>query len=117
MNIAFDGIQEAVVTFEAESTVEPNQVVKISGNGTVSACSAGDPFCGLALSLRDGAAAVQIGGFMTVTCASGCPALGPVTLVADGSGGVKTAGTSDTTGISAQVVSTDTTNLTAVIYL
>ncbi len=113
MNIAFDGIHEIVATFSAADTVKPEQVVKISDSGTVSACSAGDAFCGLALSVRDGAAAVQVGGFMAVTCASGCPALGYVTLAADGSGGVKTSAT----GTTALVVATDTTNLTAVIYL
>ncbi len=113
MNVAFDGIHETVVTMAAESTAEAGQVVKISANGTVAACGAGDPFFGLALSLRDGAAAVQIGGFMTVSCASGCPALGPVTLAADGNGGVKTAAS----GTLAQVVAVDTADLTAVIYL
>ena len=113
MNVAFDGIHEVVATFNAASTVKPDQVVKISANGTVAGCSAGDGFCGLALSVRDNAAAVQIGGFMTVSCASGCPSLGRVTLAADGNGGVKTA----STGTSALVVATDSANLTAVIYL
>jgi hypothetical protein len=113
MNIAFDGIREVVVTFLATEDTQAGDLVKISDQGTVAPCQAGDKFCGQVLSVEDGAAAVQMGGFLTVNCASGCPALGYVTLAADGAGGVKTADT----GREVLVVATDTNALTAVIDL
>jgi hypothetical protein len=113
MNIAFDGIREVVVTFLATEDTKAGDLVKISDQGTVSPCKAGETFFGQVLSLEEDTAAVQMGGFVTVNCASGCPALGYVTLAADGAGGVKTA----STGKNTLVVSTDPNALTAVIYL
>ncbi len=113
MNVAFDGIGAVMATFLTEEDVTGGEVVKVTANGTVGLCSEGDAFFGVALVPTDGAAAVQVSGFMTVHCDSGVPALGYVTLCADGNGGIKTAAS----GTAVQVVAVDETNLTAVIYL
>lgn len=97
---SFEDIGAVVATFGAEEGVTGGQVVKVSANGTVAPCAAGDAFCGVALEPRKGGAAVQVKGFVTVSCTGGL-ALGWATLAADGNGGVKTADT----GVTALVVS------------
>lgn len=111
-NISFDDIGAVTATFFSKDGVIPGQVVKVTENGQVGPCSAGEPFCGLALSVRRGFSAVQVRGFMTLTT-SGTVALGPVKLAADGNGGVKTADT----GTEALVVHTDSAAHTAIICL
>ena len=104
------------------------QVVKVSANGTVGPCTAGDKFCGVALEPRAGAAGVQVAGFVQVSC-TGSLSVGPALLVADGQGGVKAAGSQSVTpesggqvvipapaGVSALVVSVETDG-TAVLFL
>lgn len=63
MKVSFSGYDEKVVTFEADGSVSAGSLVKITANGTVSACSAKESFCGVALSVRGGCAAVQLGGY------------------------------------------------------
>ncbi len=79
MKVSFEGIGEKVVTFEAESegkaAVIPGSAVTLSANGKVSACTkAGDIPAGVALSVREGFAAVQIGGYVKLPCAAGLTA-------------------------------------------
>ena len=62
--ISFEGIGAVVATFAAADGVKGGQVVKVSANGTVGPCSAGDKFCGVALEPRAGAAGVQVAGFV-----------------------------------------------------
>ncbi len=88
--ISFDGIGAVVATFAAGEGVKGGQVVKVSGNGAVAPCSAGDRFCGVALEPRAGAAGVQVAGFVEVTY-TGSLNVGRVWLAADGQGGVKAA--------------------------
>ena len=64
MKVSLNGLGEQVATFEAESTVTAGSTVKITANGTVGVCAAKEPFCGIALSVRGGFAAVQIGGYV-----------------------------------------------------
>ena len=85
--ISFEDIGAVTATFAAGEGVEGGQVVKVTGNGTVGPCAAGDAFCGVALEPRKGAAAVQVKGFVTVSC-TGDLALGWTALAADGQGGV-----------------------------
>lgn len=111
---SFDGIGAVVATFTAGQGVKGGQVVKVTGNGQVGPCSAGDLFFGVALEPRCDVAGVQVKGFVTV--AGTGLAVGPAVLVADGNGGVKSAaadGDADeastaaapATGVSATVVS------------
>lgn len=110
--VSFEEIGAVTATFLATEDVTPGEVVKISANGQVDACAAGEAFCGLALSNRKGFAGVQVKGFMTLPI-SGSVSLGQVVLAADGTGKVKTA----TTGVTALVVSVDTDAGTAVVCL
>ena len=65
MKTSFDGIGEAIVTFEAASGVAAGKPVAMSANGKVQAVTSG-AFCGICRSVRNGYAAVQIGGYITV---------------------------------------------------
>ena len=98
--ISFEGIGEMVATFACAGEVTAGQVVKMTGNGTVGPCDAGDDFCGVALSAQEGYAAVQVAGLVTVVTADELT-VGWAVLAADGDGGVAaadagTAGTEDT---------------------
>lgn len=87
MNVSFEEIGRLAVTFAA-SDCEAGQVCKMSGNGTVAPCAAGEKFCGVVEGVRNHHAAVQVAGFANVSF-SGSVSLGYVNLCADGTGGVK----------------------------
>ena len=108
MNVSFEEIGRLAVTF-AQDGCESGAVCKVSANGTVAPCAAGDKFCGLVEGIRGGAAAVQVVGFARVRV-SGSVNVGYVSLCADGTGGVKAG-----TGREYLVVSVDAD--TAVIKL
>lgn len=115
MKLSYEGIGQWAATF-ACGQVETGQVVKVSGNGTVGICGAGDAFCGVTVSVsRDGGAcAVALGGMVTVPyTGTAAPALGWTALSADGSGGVK----ADAAGRSYLVVDVDTAAKTVVFAL
>ena len=96
MKGSFEGIGQWSATFACDSSVKEDQVVKISGNGEVSACADGDGFCGVVTVLgRDGeACGVALGGMVTAAYTGSVPALGWSGLSANGSGGVKADGAS-----------------------
>ena len=87
MNVSFEEIGRMAVTF-AQSGCESGQVCKVSENGTVAPCGAGEKFCGIVEGVRGSFAAVQVAGFATVAV-SGSVGVGYVSLCADGQGGVK----------------------------
>lgn len=93
--ISFEGIGETVATFAAESGVAAGTAVKLTGNGTVGSCAAGERFCGVALSAEGELAAVQVRGFVRMKIA-GTVEAGWGKLSADGNGGVKADTTSGT---------------------
>ncbi len=71
MKVAFDGIGENMVTFEANG-VKAGDLVKVSAQGTVAPCAAsGDVPLGLARGVREGLCGVQTQGYMRAPCASG----------------------------------------------
>ena len=109
--ISFEDIGAVVATCQAEQGVQGGQVVKLTGNGIVAPCSAGEAFCGVAMEPRTGLTGVQFKGFMTVSC-TGALNVGWATLAADGAGGVKTG----ESGVSALVICINTDG-TAVICL
>lgn len=96
--VSFEGIGEVNATFYAADGVEAGQVVKLSGDSTAAPCAAGERFCGVAVSVKTGYAAVQVAGFAEVPCTDGAVAPGWVSLTADGAGGVKKAGDGDAGG-------------------
>lgn len=104
MKVAFGGYGEKLVTFEATEGVAAGAPVMMSANGTVSPCTAGKPFCGIAVNVRDGFAAVQLAGYVRLPYAGTAPAVGYQTLVGDGAGKIKT----DAGGRQLLVVDTDT---------
>lgn len=63
MKVSFNGYDESVTTFEAADGVTAGCPVKMVGNGKVGPCTAKEAFCGIALSVRNGFAAVQLKGF------------------------------------------------------
>jgi hypothetical protein len=64
MKVSLNGLGEQVATFEAENAVTAGSMVKMTANGTVGVCAASEPFCGIALSVRDGFAAIQLCGYV-----------------------------------------------------
>ena len=59
METCLNGIGETAATFLAADGVTAGAPGKMTANGTVGACAAGDDFCGAALNARCGYAAVQ----------------------------------------------------------
>jgi hypothetical protein len=105
MKVSFEGIGEMLVTCYAESGTARGMVVKMTDNGEVGPCSAGDRFCGVAVSVaEDSFAAVQMGGLGTVGYSGGAPVVGWVKLSADATGGVAV---DETSGVAHLVVSVD----------
>lgn len=99
---SFEDIGAVVATFACSEEAVGGKVVKLTGNGTVGPCSAKDKFCGVAMQPRQGGAAVQVKGFVTVSCTGGLtPGWGE--LEADGAGGVQAAAPG--TGVAVLVVS------------
>ncbi len=111
--ISFEGIGEMVATFVAKNGLESGQVCKVTQAGETGPCSAGERFCGGAVHVKEGLAAVQVGGFLTATY-SGAMTAGWVKLAADGSGGVKTDAAN---GVEYLVVDVDTAGKIAVVLL
>ena len=103
--ISFEGIGEVVATFACGEGVTAGQVVKVTADGTVGPWSAGEKFCGVALSAEDGYGAIQLGGLVKVPVSGGEVQAGWIKLSADGSGGVKK---DDSAGVEHLVVRVET---------
>ena len=114
MKLSYEGIGQWAATFACTELAE-GELVKVSGSGTVAACAAGNDFCGMVLSVSRGedACSVALGGMVTAGYTGTAPAVGWGVLVADGSGGVKTA----ETGREYLVVDVDTTAETVTFVL
>lgn len=113
MNVRFDGYNENTLTFECGGDVKVGSLVRMSGNGVVSECAAGEDFCGVCRAVRDGYACVQLSGYAEIACADGMN-VGRVTMSASDGTTIKpdTAG-----GTSRLVLTVDTVNQTAGIIL
>ena len=71
MNVNFNGYDENVLTFEAGINLKTAGVpVKMTDDGKVTACTSGEVFCGICLSLRGGYATVQLKGYVTMPAKS-----------------------------------------------
>lgn len=110
MNVSFNGYNEGIATFEADSTVTVGIPVAMSDNGKVTAAST--DFCGICTGLRNGYAAVQLSGYIKVAY-SGSLTVGYSKLAAS-SGKVAV---SSTNGRDILVVDVDSTNGIAGIIL
>jgi hypothetical protein len=90
MKVSFEGIGELLVTCYAESGTTRGIAVKMTGDGKVGPCSAGDRFCGVAVSVaEDSFAAVQMGGLAEFKYSGTKPAVGWVKLSAAGTAVVR----------------------------
>ena len=118
MDICFEGVGQVAATFQVDgaAAVQPGMAVVLTGSGSVGLGTAGNAPCGVVLGgVRDGMAAVQIGGAAKVAYSGDtAPAVGWQALGCDGAGGVKTVTTG---GLNCLVLAVDTTDKTAVIKL
>ena len=74
MNLSFNGFNENVITFEAEPALTKAGVaVKITADGKAAPAVEGDSVYAVAVNVRDGYAAVQVGGFVNVPAAEKIP--------------------------------------------
>ena len=103
--ISYEDIGAVTATFAVSGEVKGGQVVKVSASRTVAPCTAGDKFCGVALSAEDGYAAVQLGGLVKVAATGEDIQAGWVKLSADSAGGVKK---NDSAGVEYLVVRVET---------
>lgn len=114
MDICFEGVGQVAATFSVSGEAEPGMAVTLAGNGAVGPGKDGDALCGVMLGrVRDGAAAVQIGGVAQVSCSGAVPAVGWQALACDGKGGVKAAAG----GMQWLVLAVDAEQGTAVVKL
>lgn len=88
MSVSFGGFHNETATFRTENEIAKGTPVKITANGTVSACAEGDSFCGILANGDSAYAAVQIYGEVTAKFSGTAPALG-YTKLAAGKDGVK----------------------------
>lgn len=116
MGVSFQGVGQVCATFLG-SGLSRGQIVKISGRGTVAACSDGDRFCGAAVCCRDDACSVQVGGFVTAGYSGNAPGVGWTALCADGSGGVRVLKAGETGGAAYLLADVDTAAKTVTFML
>ena len=114
MEISFEGIGQVAATFMAEEGVQPGMAAAMTADSTIGVGEAGGALCGVVLGVKNGMAAVQVGGMAQVGWSGTAPAIGMNTLAVDGAGKVKTVSTG---GVSCLVVSVNTGDSTAVIKL
>ncbi len=93
METCFNGIGETAATFAAQEGVTAGMPVKLTANGTVGPCAAGDDFCGVALNARCGYAAVQLRGCAELTFNGTAPGVGWQNLSAAADGKIQLAST------------------------
>ena len=106
--ISFEGIGEVAATFVCGEDVAAGEVVKVTGNGSVDVCTAGEKFGGVALTVDGGHSAVQVEGLVKVKLGeSHGVAVGWNHLLADGSGGVKKDSAQTPTGREHLVIAVD----------
>ena len=116
MSVAFNGIENQVVTFQA-SSADAGKPVTMEANNTVTTAAGGTAPVGILLNQRSGHGAVQIRGYVQVSYSgSAAPGLGWNSLVADGSGGLRLAASGET-GRNCLVVNLNTADKTMGLFL
>ncbi len=112
MNICYDGIGYLAVTVPAGSCAA-GKVCMLGADGEADLCTSGGRFMGLCEEVKQGLAAVQIGGFARVKYSGTAPSLGFTKLAADSNGGICT----NEGGQEHLVVAVDTAATTVTIKL
>ncbi len=114
MAISFHAIGQTDVSFLDAGSAKAGQVCKLTENGTVGACAAGEAFCGVVREARAGVAAVTMRGYVELPYSATAPGVGYQMLAADGTGGVKSVTSG---GRSLLVVQTDSAAGTVGVFL
>jgi len=116
MSVAFNGIDNQVVTFQAE-TGEAGNTMSMEDNNRVTKAPSGAAPVGVLLNKRCGHGAVQIRGYVQVSYSgSAAPSLGWNQLVANGNGGMRLAASGEN-GRSCLVVNLNTIEKTMGLFL
>lgn len=89
MAISFDSIAQDCVSVHCDSTAPVGYPCKFIGSGSISACSDGNAFHGIAMSQNGNLVALAVHGFVTVPYSGAMPSIGYCPLAAAGSGKVK----------------------------
>ena len=111
MMVSYEGIGRLCATFSCED-LAVGPPVRVSGAGTVAACSKGNEVAGVVAAVSRGkdACSVQLRGFVTLPYSGTTPpSLGYCALAADGDGGVKLADSSVRQRLVVEVDSTAST--------
>ncbi len=112
MSISFKGFNEQILTFKTQGEIEKGSLVKMAESATVAPCESGDDFIGIAVHVHGGIAAVQVGGYASLSYSGSAPALGSCAISAADSAHIKAGGNKTVT-----VIELDETNSTAGILL
>ena len=112
MKLSYKGINERVVTFLANGTIEPGDLVRVSSDNTVSVCEDNQIFDGVAVACRQGLCSVQVAGCAEVKLDEAI-ATGYKDISAGANGGIKAA----VGGRMCTIINTDTTAGVATIIL
>ncbi len=116
MEICFDGIGQAVATFQTAEGMETGKAVAMTGSGAVGLGTSGDLPCGVTVGAeRGGAVAVQIAGVATVAYSGEtAPTVGYCALTCDGKGMLAKA---EGSGLTCLVLAVDETAKTVTVKL
>lgn len=112
-SISMQGIGAACLSAKKGTAVTAGYPCHFSANDTVTNSAANGAFSGVAVGIRGSLVTVQYQGFVTVSYSGTAPTVGYGILVADGSGGVKSA----QAGNSYLIVNVDTTAGTLCLLL
>lgn len=88
MSVSFNGFNKNTATFIAAEEITGGTPVKMSGNGEVSVCAAGEEFIGIAIDCDGKYVSVQLSGAVTATYTGATPECGFADLAA-ADGGVQ----------------------------
>ncbi|MDD3228654.1 MAG: hypothetical protein PHE09_05480 [Oscillospiraceae bacterium] len=108
METAMNGYAENAATFACAAETEPGMPVMVTDSGAVT--KAEGTFCGVVLSWRDGFAAVQLNGYVSLPYSGTKPNVGYQVLTADADGNIK-AEAAGTAGLQRLVVDADSTHV------
>lgn len=116
MSVAFNGIDNQVVTFQADQG-EAGDTMAMEDNNRVTVAPSGAAPVGVLQGKRCGHGAVQIRGYVQVSYSgSAAPSLGWNSLVANGNGGMRMAASGET-GRACLVVHLNTVEKTIGLFL
>ena len=117
-HISYEGFNEKVITFNCTNEVTAGAPVRFSDDDTVTVSGEGEEFIGVALSARDGLAAVQLCGTVELPFAGTQPVCGFNLLFAGEDGAIAVCDDDgDTAARRLLVLAVDTVNETCVVLL